>query len=352
MTGEHKIIIEDLEKITSAELPWETLAGKTVLITGANGFLPAYMVKTLLFLNDKKLYAPIKVVALVRSPTNANKRFGHLRNRKDLKIIVQDVSKKLKIKENVHFIIHAASQASPKYYGTDPVGTLSSNTIGTFNLLTFAVEKKVEGFVFFSSGEVYGQVDDSKVPTKEEQYGFIDIANVRSCYSESKRMGEVMCVSFNKQYNLNTKIVRPFHTYGPGIDLKDGRVYADFIEKILANEDIVLKSKGDATRAFCYISDATLGFFTVLFNGLSGESYNVGNPEQEISIYNLANTLIKLFPEKRIKILFEEQNNANYLPSVIFRNSPSIDKINHIGWYPTTSIKDGFYRTIKSYQYE
>lgn len=352
MTGEHKIIIEDLEKITSAELPWETLAGKTVLITGANGFLPAYMVKTLLFLNDKKLYAPIKVIALVRSRTNAMKRFGHLRNRKDFKIIVQDVVQKLRIKENINFIIHAASQVSPKYYGTDPVGTLSANTIGTFNVLTFAVEKKVESFVFFSSSGVYGQVDNCNIPTKEEQYGFIDIANVRSCYSESKRMGEVMCVSFYKQYGLNTKIVRPCHTYGPGLNLKEGTVFADFIGNILANEDIVLKSKGDTTRAFCYISDATEGFFTVLFNGVSGESYNVGNPEQEISIYNLANTLVKLLPEKSIKVLFEEQNNTNYLPNPISRNSPSNEKINHIGWYPTTSIKDGFYRTIKSYQYE
>lgn len=350
MIGEHTVVLEDLKKIVSANISWEKLAGKTVLITGANGFLPAYCVKTLLFLNDEKRFAPIKVIALVRNKVNAENRFKHFHDRNDFEIIVQDVTEKLDIEENIHFIIHAASQASPKYYGVDPVGTLAANTIGTFNLLTLAKEKKIEGFLYFSSGEVYGQVEPQNVPTKENQYGFIDISDVRACYSESKRMGEVMCVSFCKQYNLDAKIVRPFHTYGPGIDLKDGRVYADFISNILLNEDIVLKSKGDAQRAFCYISDATIGFFTVLLNGLAGEAYNIGNPLEEISIYDLAVKLISLFPEKGINVHIGQQNNKNYLASKIYRNSPSIDKANALGWFPSVSVEEGFYKTIKSYE--
>ncbi len=350
MIGENKIVLEDLNKIVSADLPWEKLAGKTVLITGANGFLPAYCVKTLLILNDKKLFAPIKVIALVRNRSNADNRFKFYQNRNDFEIIVQDVAEKLKIEADIHFVIHAASQASPKYYGVDPVGTLAANTIGTFNLLTLAKEKNVESFLYFSSGEVYGRVGIDNVPTKENQYGYIDISNVRACYSESKRMGEVMCVSYFHQYQLNTKIVRPFHTYGPGIDLKDGRVYADFISNIISNENIVLKSKGEAQRAFCYISDATVGFYTILFNGVAGEAYNIGNPNEEISIYDLANKLSNLFPEKKISIQIQQQNNNNYLTSDISRNSPSIEKAKKLGWLPTISIEDGFYRTIKSYE--
>ena len=350
MIGEHNVVLEDLKSIVAADVPWEKLAGKTVLITGANGFLAAYCVKTLLFLNDEKRFAPIKVLALVRNKVNADNRFKHFNERNDFEIIVQDVSEKLKIEEKIDVIIHAASQASPKYYGIDPVGTLAANTIGTFNLLTFAKEKNVGTFLFFSSGEVYGQVDMQNVPTQENQYGFIDISDVRSCYSESKRMGEVMCVSFFKQHHLNTKIVRPFHTYGPGIDLKDGRVYADFISNIVLNEDIILKSKGEAKRAFCYISDATIGFFTALLNGESGEAYNIGNPSQEISIYDLAIKLTNLFPDKKLKTQIIQQNNLNYLTSPISRNSPSIEKANALGWYPSVSIEEGFYRTIKSYE--
>jgi UDP-glucuronate decarboxylase len=350
MIGEHEIILEDLERIISADLPWHTLAGKTILITGANGFLTAYMVKSLLFLNDKKRFASIKVIALVRNLVKAQDRFGHLLDRSDFEIIVQDVAEKINIETNVHFIIHAASQASPKYYGIDPVGTLAANTIGTYNLLSLAKEKNVECFLYFSSGEVYGQVASDKVPTQENQYGYIDIANVRACYAESKRMGEVICVSYFHQYQLNTKIVRPFHTYGPGIDLKDGRVYADFITNILSNEHIVLKSKGDAQRAFCYISDATIGFYTVLFNGLGGEAYNIGNPSEEISIYDLANKLINLFPEKKLSVQVQKQDNNNYLISDILRNSPSIEKAEKLGWHPIFSIEEGFYRTIKSYE--
>jgi UDP-glucuronate decarboxylase len=351
MKGEHPIILDDLRKIVASNIGWEKLSGKTILITGANGFLAAYCAKALLLLNDEKRFQPIKIIALVRNKENAESRFIHLQNREDFKIIVQDVSEKLVIDGDIHFIIHAASQASPKYYAVDPVGTLAANSIGTFNLLTFAKEKNVEGFLYFSSGEVYGQVESKYIPTQENQYGYIDIADVRSCYSESKRMGEVMCVSFFKQYNLSTKIVRPFHTYGPGIDLKDGRVYADFIANILSNENIILKSKGDAQRAFCYISDATIGFFTVLINGLAGEAYNIGNPAQEISIYELASKLVNLFPEKRLKVEAGKQNN-NYLQSNISRNSPSIYKANGLGWNPSVSIEQGFYRTIKSYERE
>ena len=115
--------------------------------------------------------------------------------------------------------------------------------------------------------------------------------NVRSCYAESKRMGEVMCVSWGQQYNIHTVIVRPFHTYGPGISFDDGRVFADFVADAVLGRDIVLRSDGLAQRSFCYISDATIGFLTVLLKGDRGEAYNIGNPEAEMSIRELADTI-------------------------------------------------------------
>ena len=152
-----------------------------------------------------------------------------------LKFLVQDVCEKIIIDSKIDFIIHAASQASPKFYGKDPVGTINANVIGTINLLELAKRNKVEKFLYFSSSEVYGNLNEEDIPTKEDKFGSIDPCNVRSCYSEGKRAGETICISWKHQYSIPVVIVRPFHTYGPGMDLNDGRVYADFIKNIVYN---------------------------------------------------------------------------------------------------------------------
>ncbi len=345
-----RIIREDLETIIESNLPWSELDGKVVLISGANGFLPAYMVETLLFLNEKKAVAEkIKVIGLVRNKDKAVSRFSHHQARSDFQLIVQDVCQSVHIDEKVDYIVHAASQASPKYYGQDPVGTLSANVIGTSNLLELAKTKNAAGFMYFSSSEVYGQVDDSQIPTKESDYGYVDPTNVRSCYAESKRMGETISVSWFHQYGIPTKIVRPFHTYGPGMTLDDGRVYADFVADIVHGRDIIISSDGTATRAFCYLADAVQGFFTVMLKGENGQAYNVGNPECEISIWDLANRLVNLFPEKELKVIKQNVQNQGYIRSRVSRNSPNIDKIKCLGWQPITSIESGFCRTVRSF---
>ena len=346
----NKIILKDLTKIIDFPIDWRRFSGKTILISGANGFLPAYMVETLLLLLENGSIKDTKILALVRNIDKAKKRFINYSENNHLKFIVQDVSDPIEVDCNIDFIIHAASQASPKYYGTDPVGTLSANTLGTINLLKTAQKNSIESFLYFSSSEVYGSLDETKIPTKESDFGYIDPTNVRSCYAESKRMGETICVSWLKQYNIPVKIVRPFHTYGPGMALDDGRVYADFIADILKNRNIIMKSDGLAMRSFCYLSDATIAFFLVLLSGNNGDAYNVGNSDCEISILNLANKLVSLFPEKNVKVVSKNTNNTNYLKSSVSRNCPDLAKINKLGWHPKTSISEGFYKTINSYE--
>ncbi|MFA6086646.1 NAD-dependent epimerase/dehydratase family protein [Mucilaginibacter sp.] len=346
----NKIVLEDLEAIRNSTIDWQRFAGKTVLITGANGFLPAYMVETLLYINAK-IGIDVKVIGLVRSIERAKKRFIEYAGDKNLTFIEQDVSKPVKIDENqtIDFIVHAASQASPKYYGTDPVGTLSANVLGTLNLMTLAREKNIESFLYFSSGEVYGQIDNEHNPVKEDYYGYLDPMQVRSCYGESKRMGENICVSYYKQYNISAKVVRPFHTYGPGMQLDDGRVYADFVADILNERNIEMKSDGSAKRSFCYLKDATIGFFIVLLNGTPGEAYNVGNPNEEHSILELAEAIIKLGNASLKVIKVDITADNQYLKSPLLRNTPNIDKLLVLGWSPQTDIMTGFERTIKSY---
>lgn len=344
----HPIIFEDISAITSSGLDFKKFSNKTILISGANGFLASYLVYTFLHLNDTK-HINCKVVGISRSKEKAESKFGSILRRSDFEIIVKDVSGILNIDNKIDFIIHAASQASPKYYGIDPVGTLNANVLGTNNLLELARKNKVESFLFFSSSEVYGIVGEDKIPTRENDYGFIDCTNVRSCYAESKRMGETMCVSWLNQYDVPVKIVRPFHTYGPGMLMDDGRVYADFIADIVNSRNIEMKSDGLAMRAFCYLKDATEGFLNVLINGNNGEAYNVGNPNEEISIIDLAEKLVALFPERKLNVIKKQAEQKGYLKSGVQRNCPDVSKLNSFGWTPSTSIEIGFKRTVESY---
>jgi UDP-glucuronate decarboxylase len=351
MTG-YKIITEDLNEIIKAPIDWERFSDKTVLITGASGFLPAYIVETLLFLSEKGIIKNNKILALVRNVEKANTRFNHYLNNENLQFIVQDVCNPINISEKIDFIIHAASQASPKFYGSDPVGTLNANIIGTSNLLELAKRNKVEKFLYFSSSEVYGNLNEDDIPTSEDKFGSIDPCNIRSCYSEGKRAGETICISWKHQFKIPIVIVRPFHTYGPGMDLNDGRVYADFIRNIVNNENIEMKSDGSAIRAFCYISDATIAFFKVLLSGEIGAAYNVGNDKNTYSILQLAESLICLFPKKNLNVIMNKSPNVTYIPSLVNKNIPNINKIRKLDWEPVVNIKEGFTKTINYYDNE
>jgi UDP-glucuronate decarboxylase len=202
------IIQEDLYAIAGSPLPWKEFSGTTVLVTGAAGILPAYMVETLLFLNRSILAKPARVIALVRNADRARERFAEYLDRDDLEILVQNVSDPLLFDEPFDYVIHAASQASPVFYKTDPVGTLSANTLGTYHLLNASQKYPTKGFLYFSSGEVYGTVKNGRDPIAESDGGFLDPTDVRSCYGESKRMGETMCVAWSQQFGVPTRIVR------------------------------------------------------------------------------------------------------------------------------------------------
>jgi nucleoside-diphosphate-sugar epimerase len=338
-----------MRKIVSAGVPWERLFGKTVLITGANGFVPKYMLETLLYLNETA-NAGIHVIALVRNHEKAMRRLGHLACRSDLTTVVQDVREPYRGPEKVDLLVHAASQASPKYFATDPVGTFEANVIGTRNMLEVARNAKSAGFLFFSSGEVYGERANLSVPATESSYGYLDPINLRSCYAEGKRAGETLCACWHDQFGIPAKIVRVSHTYGPGMDLNDGRVFADFVADIVGGRNIVMKSDGSTRRSFCYLADATVAYFTVLLRGNSGEAYNVGS-DSECSILDLAEMLCGIFPERNLKVIRQERNQDDtYVASAIAGGHFDLSKIRSLGWEPTTSIEEGFKRTVRSYE--
>ncbi|MGL6153828.1 MAG: NAD-dependent epimerase/dehydratase family protein [Cetobacterium sp.] len=343
----NKILNTDFEYVYR-KLDLKEISGKTFLISGISGFIGSYIAKFLLYLNDYNLLEKkIKIIGIARNKNKCLDIFQNYEERDDIFFKYQDISQKILLDDNIDYILHAASQASPKYYKVDPVGTMNANILGTINLLELAKEKNIESFLFFSSSEVYGNINDEIL--KENKIGNLDIGDIRNCYAISKRVGEVYCRSYFKQYNIPTKVIRIFHTYGPGLCIGDGRVFMDFIEDVINERNIQIKSSGEAKRAFCYIADAVIGYLKVLLTGTNGEAYNVGNSYQEVSVLELANRIANIFPEKKIKVLVKERNKDDkYLMSTIDRVYPSIEKIKtELNWVPEITIEEGFARTIK-----
>lgn len=342
---ENSVIQEDLENIVKRDLPLEKWKNKTFLVSGASGFLASYIVKALLYLNLK-----IKVIAVVRNEEKARQVFKDFIKDKHLKIFIHDINNPLNNNIKADYIIHAASYASPKKFAVNPAGVLLPNTIGTYNLLELARCRKTRRFVFISSAEIYGQKESGSRKIGENDYGVLDPTDQRSCYGESKRMGENMCIVWMKQFGVPVNMVRLFHTYGPGMDLTDGRIQADLVSNVVKGENLVLKSSGEATRAFCYVADAVAGIFTVLIKGKTGESYNIGNENAEISVSGLAETLCGLFPEKKLKVIYQKRKVGDkYLRSKYLRVRPNTDKIRKLGWKPKYTLKNGFKRMVDSY---
>ena len=335
------IIETDIENILSNKIDFKKLENSTVLITGASGMIGSYLLYTLAALNDLQSYN-IKIVALVR---NKEKIPNYLKNRADIVVLEQDVCDRIGYNEKIDYIIHAASPASPKIMKEKPVDTIMANTIGTFNTLKLARKNNVKAYLYISSREVYGEPYEWQEQFDEQTYGFVDPLLPRSCYSEGKKAAETMCVSFKEQYGLNVKIARPAHTYGPGMSIYDGRVQADFLKNVVNHENIIMKSKGEAVRTYTYISDVITGIFYVLLNS-DDVAYNMADENAKITIKELAELLVSLYPERNLKLEMQIDSDskgcAPFKLGIINSN-----KLRKLGWEPKVSLEDGFRRTVE-----
>ena len=343
------IIDGDAEQIIRENDGLKELFNTTIMITGASGMVGSYFLYTLVKLNED-YSANIKILPLVR---NIEKLNPDIVNKDYVFPIIQDVIDDINYDGDVDYVIHAAGPASPKIMREKPVETNFANTLGSANTLLFSKDHNTKGYLFISSREIYGDPNENqKYFTEDGRLGFIDPLVPRNGYAEGKKAAENMCAGFKSEYGLNTKIVRLAHTYGPGMSVDDGRVQADFLKNVLNDEDIVLKSDGSSVRTYTYISDAVSAMFKVLLNS-KDIVYNIADERNEISIRQLAETMVQIYPEKGLKLVFdiEDDENAGYAPFKF--GILSTEKIkNELDWSAKYSVKEGFKRTLEFLQSE
>lgn len=339
-----EVIKEDMEDIYGRELDWRQFHERTVFISGAYGMLASYMVCFFMYLNMHTEIS-VRVIAQGRDEKKAKERFEAFWEHENFRFYSGDILHSVRDIPEADYIIHAAGIANPRCYATMPVEVIEPNVIGTYHLLKLAVQKKCRGFLFFSTGDVYGRVL-SPEHIDENTMGMLDPLEEHSCYGESKRLGETLCAAFCREYGVPVKMARIGHTYGPTMDIEnDPRVFASFVKCIVEGEDIVLHSDGSARRPFCYIADAAAAFLLLLLEGASGEAYNVTNTEQFISVGELAGILAEI-PKKKVSVVMKARKaEDNYVEARLNpANRPCEAKLRKMGWETHYNVKDGFRR--------
>ena len=339
-----KIVLEDLEVIASKlENQAHKLEDKTVLVTGGAGFLGNYLVLTLLHLNNTRLKRPVKVISLDNFITGLKKPLINIKGYRDVTLVEHDVSQPFKTSRKIDYILHAAGIASPVYYKKYPIQAIDVATQGTKNFLNIGREKKIKSFVFFSSSEIYGDPHPDYIPTPETYRGNVSSTGPRSCYDESKRLGEALAMAFWHKYRSPIKIIRPFNVFGPGMKYNDFRVIPAFLMSGLSGKTLRVHGTGKQTRTFCYITDAIEAIYKVLLSRKSGEVYNIGNDKNEISMIKLAREIDGLI-KRKIRI-----SKINY-PSTYpadepMRRAPDLSKIKlKLKYNPQVDYKIGIKR--------
>ncbi len=338
------IFLEDIKSIANElEEFYDELEGKTVLIAGGKGFLGTYFTSVLTKINET-LSKPMKIIVLDSLITSKDKKDSVNQN---IEFLEQDISKSFEIGDNIDYIIHAASIASPPTYRKFPIKTVDVNYQGTKNLLEIAKEKKVRSMLLLSSSEIYG--DPEIFPTPESYVGKVSCTGPRACYDESKRLAETISILYFQQYKIPIKIARPFNVYGPYLNLDDGRIIPDFMNNAINKSQIIIHSDGSPTRSFCYVSDAIGGFFKLLLSKHDGIICNVGNDE-EVSVKNVADT-IKNIVAKPISIKIIESNDPNYTKDNPQRRCPDLSLIKKsVNYIPKIDLEEGLKRVYKWYR--
>ena len=300
-----------------------------IVITGGSGFVGSYLCEKLI--NDGH-----KIIVIDNLLTGSTENINDLLDNENFSFIEQDVQDHIEIKDKVDYVLHFASAASPKAYTEHPVNTLKAGSVGTINTLGLAKKHSAE-YLLASTSEVYG--DPLISPQNEEYWGNVNPNGERSMYDEAKRFAEAAVATYSRSYGLKTKIVRIFNTYGPRMQLNDGRVVTNFIVQALRNENITIYGDGTQTRSFSYVEDTVAGIIS-LMNSTEYDVFNIGNPN-EITVGKLAEKIIEL-TDSTSEIKYLELPNDD--PK---QRKPDITKAKtKLNWEPKVNLDEGLAKTI------
>lgn len=327
---------------------YSSFKDSTILITGAAGMISRNVIRLIENLNDE-YNLNISVIAHVLNNEQVERFFSDSEKPSFIRTVASDI-RELEVDSNVDYIIHTAGiTGGSKQHIDSPVTTISVALDGTKRVLEIAKDKAVKSVVYLSSLEVYGKPDGSSDTITESASGYIDSVNVRSSYSESKRMCECMCASYTKQFGVPTVIARLTATFGYGVDYRDNRVFSQFARSILEQKDIVLKSTGSTVRNYCDAADTAAALLLLLIKGKHGEAYNIANMDTEISIKNLAMKFIEMYPESGVALKFDLQEDPSKLGyNAEMRNVLDSGKIMALGWKPQYGVDDMIRHLITS----
>lgn len=316
----------------------------SVLITGANGLIGSCIVDVIMKLNERYEYNAL-VYAMCRNIEKAKERFHYYEGNKNFTIIEADVTESFVENIQCEYIIHAASNAHPIAYATQPVETMKANLLGTIHLMEYARICNAKRVMFLSSSEIYGENKLGKREFCEEDCGYLNSMSQRACYPESKRAAEALCVSYDKQYDIETVVARLGYIYGISANENNSRADIQFMQRAEMGQDIILKSDGRQQRSYCYLADAVCGIFYILLLGNRKEAYNVSNDHSSASVRDFAYLLANI---AGVNVIFENPTDREQQGFSKVQNSIlNSEKLQKLGWKPKINLEEGVARLLK-----
>lgn len=338
-------LAEDLQSVVDAHADlYQHYAGKTVLVTGATGLIGHVLILALLTANEL-LDVDIHILGVARNPQKADRIFGQLVERDDFELIFQEISAPIQTPQALDFIFHTAAVTTSKLLIEKPVEAYIAQFDGMNNVLKRAQADQAR-VVYLSSMEIYGQPFVDHRAT-EADVGYVDPLVVRNGYPESKRSNEFLASAYSHEFGVSVVNARLAQTFGPGVSADDTRVFAQFARSAVAGEPLVLHTDGSSMGNYCYLRDTIAALLLLGVKGRRGESYNVVNEANTVSIKALAELVATHFGTGEVVIDIPD-HDMGYAPKVQLRLSGQ--KLMQLGWQPTADLVQMFTRTLKSWE--
>ncbi|MCD8346665.1 MAG: NAD(P)-dependent oxidoreductase [Lachnospiraceae bacterium] len=334
---------KEIEPYMTGPVPWEGLAGKTILVVGANGVIGAAIVRLLLHRNRCQA-GGMRILAVSRSRERFMECFAGQYEKGELFYYSMDISEKVQLPERADYVICAAGDGDPASFAVHPVEVMRTNLAGLDHLLCYSRQCGCGRVLYLSSGEIYGQSVEGKI-FDETFCGYVDHAKARSCYPAAKRAAEVLCQSWIQEYGADIVIARPCHIFGPDLKAADSRAVAQFLFQAACGRELVMKSDGRQQRSMCYSFDCAEALLMILLFGKRGEAYNIAGKEQVVSIRQLAEMIADA---GKVGFRIEtptQSEKSSYNP--VEKSILDWHKLYALGWRPRKSIREGIHSTLE-----